>query len=617
MHIHKLRKKAKKKKEGKYLTKKSILKKLFLKEREFRKLCIFKGIYPKDFKEIPLKLRSKFYKQKVYYSKNDFQKLAHEKIIQDFRKITTCLRKYKKYKVALEDEERCKNLIKNFPKYTLDHIIKERFPIFSYAIEELDDALSAVVAYSLLPSNEKLGILNRFVTNCEKIKNHFHYYVYKTNRIKKGFISVKGYYLQAEILQKKVTWLIPHTFTPYLDKSIDFSLITTFIEYYICLLKFVLFKLYKMHNMAYPPEQGELLKSEKLSHLSYDEGLIALCREKFPGETTQVDSGLSSDGHLLVQSPQEGAPPAGEPSQSEEHREEVKPSGLPKKESEDEEIKHNIDEQNDTLKDLFKNQVYYIHTDMPLDILSLIILSCGGAIGWNSPYSPYQLGDQKITHEILEPYGEAPQKGNQKMENMYVQPQYIFDCLNRKKILPCSDYSVDVKNLPVHLSPFIEDDNFKNFVKREEYAINKLLNEEAERNGLNRDAQETTTHEHGQANKDDELLKSDDEVSKEKLQLLRNACLNNQMELEDEDNYVPVEETSTKDTQKAKEVQSAKTRENIQRHKILLSKKKRKLYTRIENAERKQKMTIDKFINKTREKKLAGGAKKKKKIEAR
>ncbi|GAB66361.1 pescadillo N-terminus domain containing protein, partial [Plasmodium cynomolgi strain B] len=415
MHIHKLRKKAKKKKEGKYLTKRSILKKLYLKEREFRKLCIFKGIYPKDFKEIPLKLRSKFYKQKVYYSKNDFQKLAHEKIIQDFRKITICLKKYKKYKVALEDEEKCKNLIKNFPKYTLDHIIKERFPIFSYAIEQLDDALSAVVAYSLLPSNEKIGISNRFVTNCEVIKNHFHYYIYKTNRIKKGFISVKGYYLQAEILQKKVTWLIPHTFTPYLDKTIDFTIISTFIEYYICLLKFVLFKLYKMHNMVYPPEQSELLKNEKLRHLSYDRCLISLCREKFESPHTQVgesnegkknahtlDSGNAADGHAVVQNPQEGASQVGEQSHSENHHEEGKTCSLPQKEHEAEEIKHNIDEQNDTLKDLFKNQVYYIHTDMPLDILSLIILSCGGSIGWNSPYSPYQLGDQKITHEILE-----------------------------------------------------------------------------------------------------------------------------------------------------------------------------------------------------------------------
>ncbi|KJP85445.1 hypothetical protein AK88_04918 [Plasmodium fragile] len=599
MHIHKLRKKTKKKKEGKYFTKKSILKKLYLNDKEFQKLCIFKGIYPKDFKEIPVKLRRKFYRQKVYYSKNDLNKLAHEKIIQDFRKIATCLKKYKKYKVALEDQEKCKTLIKNFPKYALDHIIKERFPVFSYAIEELDDALSAVVAYSLLPSNENIGVLNRFVTNCEVIKNHFHHFIYKTNRIKKGFISVKGYYLQAEILQKKVTWLIPHTFTPYLDKTIDFSMITTFIEYYICLLKFVLFKLYKMHNMTYPPEQSELLKNEQLRHLSYDEYLISLCKEKFGSSHGQVGEKnvLTLDGaHPVVQSTQDGHHPN-------------------QREEEIEEIKHNIDEENDTLKELFKNQIYYIHTDMPLDILSLIILSCGGSIGWNSPYSPYQLGDNNITHEILEPYGEGKQMEQQKFDRMYVQPQYIFDCLNRKKILPCSDYSVDVTNLPVHLSPFIEDDNFKNFVKKEEYAINKLLNEEAEKNAQDTDAEETAKkYEHGQANKDEDLLISDDELSKEKLQLLRNACLNNQMELEDEDNYVPVrDETLKNNAQRVKELQAAQTTEHIQRRKIALSKKKRKLYARIERAERKQKMNIDKFINKARGKNLAGGAKKKKK----
>lgn len=135
MHIHKLKKKIKKKKEGKYLTKKHILRKLFLNEEEFRKLCIFKGIYPKDFKEIPLKYRKKFYKHKVFYTRNDFLKLSHEKIINDFRKIKIYLKKYKKCKLTLEDFTRSKNIVANFPVYKLEHIIKERYPILSYAVD--------------------------------------------------------------------------------------------------------------------------------------------------------------------------------------------------------------------------------------------------------------------------------------------------------------------------------------------------------------------------------------------------------------------------------------------------------------------------------------------------
>lgn len=186
MHIHKLKKKIKKKKEGKYLTKKHILRKLFLNEEEFRKLCIFKGIYPKDFKEIPLKYRKKFYKHKVFYTRNDFLKLSHEKIINDFRKIKIYLKKYKKCKLTLEDFTRSKNIVANFPVYKLEHIIKERYPILSYAVDHLDDALSCIIAYSQLPSNHKYGIKNNMVKTCEMLKDHFHYYVYKTNRIKKS-----------------------------------------------------------------------------------------------------------------------------------------------------------------------------------------------------------------------------------------------------------------------------------------------------------------------------------------------------------------------------------------------------------------------------------------------
>ncbi|GAW80855.1 pescadillo N-terminus domain containing protein [Plasmodium gonderi] len=635
MHIHKLRKKIKKKKEGKYLTKKYILKKLYLKEKEFRKLCIFKGIYPKDFKEIPLKYRKKFYKHKVYYSKNDYKSLSHEKIIQDFRKITTCLKKYKKYKIALEDEEKCKKIIKNFPTYSLDHIIKERFPIFSYAIEQLDDALSSVIAYSLLPSDETFGIKNNFVKNCQMLKNQFHYYIYKTSKIKKGFISVKGYYLQAQILQKKVTWLIPHVFTPYLDKSIDFSIITTFIEYYISFLKFVLFKLYKMDNMTYPPEQNEKLKNEKLNHLSYDEYFISFCKSKLVSEDDQLqiektNNEKNSNGGMDHTNVSLIAQAVGELTQEnnrvmrkkqiKHHLENLENLSTKEQESSEqrteEQVNHNINNEHDNLKELFTNQVYYIHTDMPFDILSIIILSCGGSIAWNSPYSPYTLDDEKITHEILESRevleSHEGQEGitqviKQNYQRMYIQPQYIFDCLNRKKILPCSDYSTDVKKLPVHLSPFIEDDNFKNFVKKEEYTINKILNQDAEiyNNGNNASPNAATNYDHAErTNNDNELLKSDDEINNVNLQKFRNACLNNQMELENEDNYMPKMLNSTNGSQNDNRIsQLDETRQNVHRQKMALSKKKRKLYARIERSEKKQKATIEKFINKAKWKK--------------
>ena len=93
----------------------------------FRRLCILKGIYPREPKN-KKKVNKGSTAFKTYYYTKDIQFLAHEPVLQKFRETKIFLRKLKRAygKEEYSDAER---LEKSKLVYSLDHIVKERLVV--------------------------------------------------------------------------------------------------------------------------------------------------------------------------------------------------------------------------------------------------------------------------------------------------------------------------------------------------------------------------------------------------------------------------------------------------------------------------------------------------------
>ena len=120
-----------------------------------------------------------------------------------------------------------KSLEDNKPLYRLDHIIKERcvsekmfyyfltfssvrYPTFIDAVRDIDDALCMIFLFSSLPSNSRLP--SDIIENCARLSAEWQLYVMHTHTLRKVFLSIKGIYYQAEIMDQTVTWLVPYLF---------------------------------------------------------------------------------------------------------------------------------------------------------------------------------------------------------------------------------------------------------------------------------------------------------------------------------------------------------------------------------------------------------------------
>lgn len=93
-----------------------------------------------------------------------------------------------------------------------------RYPTFVDAIRDIDDALCMVFLFATLPANDRVS--PSLVANCSRLAAEWQLYIMHSRSLRKVFLSIKGIYYQAEVMDQSVTWLVPYQFTQNVSQMI-------------------------------------------------------------------------------------------------------------------------------------------------------------------------------------------------------------------------------------------------------------------------------------------------------------------------------------------------------------------------------------------------------------
>ncbi|EDW13436.1 pescadillo homolog [Drosophila mojavensis] len=427
-----------------YISRRAALRKLQLSLNDFRRLCILKGVYPREPKH-RRRAQKGSSEIKILYHTKDIRFLLHEPIVWTLRDYKIFAKKSGRDR-AIKDFRNLKRRLALFPEIKLDHIVKERYPTFIDALKDLDDCLTLLFLFSTFPS---LHLIPREQSNlCRRLTIEFLHYVIASKSLRKVFISIKGYYFQAEIKGQKVTWIVPHyyPFKPQSRQEVDFKVMSIFVEFYTIMLGFTNYRLYHGLNLAYPPQfpssmlqdNEETLKdetsfvSERIAALNFE--LLRTDKVQEDEEEPDIDMELleqDGDSKRIIKMKQEAQEIA-------------------------------------RLRNLFKGLKFFINREVPREPLVIIIRSFGGKVSWDSSVfsgSTYDESDETITHQIV----DRPSLSTQYISRDYIQPQWVFDCVNQRQLLPTNKYFLG-EELPPHLSPFV-DAKRDTYVPPEEKAL--------------------------------------------------------------------------------------------------------------------------------------------------
>lgn len=455
----KLKKKGNEGVASEYITRNRALKKLQLSLRDFRRLCIFKGIYPRDPPH-KNRLGGTATNKTTIYLRKDILFLAHEPLLAKFRALRAFHRRIRRH-VSRRSWAKVRSLEAHMrPTLTLDHLVRERYPSFVDALRDLDDPLSMLALFARLPrtSDRHRSHISR---QCGRMLREWEAYVMATNSLRKVFISIKGIYYQANIMGQTVTWVVPHEFTTPLPTDVDYDVMLTFLEFYLVLLRFVNYRLCTRLGWSYPP--------------------------RLDGKDGTKDEG--EDEHEHDQAQVEDTSPSTEPASIEVVRRELLPAiACPL-----EEVFPDGDRR------LLTGARVYLGREVPKQSVAFVLQCMGASVSFPSlgdeeestvkhSFPLLTEDDPRLTHQIV----DRPTLNRMFTGREYVQPQWVFDSLNMDKLLPMDEYRIGT-TLPPHLSPFVQPEEDEAMEREGEEEEEKQTIVEVDAQGESTKAKEITS----------------------------------------------------------------------------------------------------------------------------
>lgn len=465
-----LRKKGEKGLTTMFISRTRAVRKLQLTLKDFRRLCILKGVYPREppnYKKVGKGNPAK----KTYYHAKDIQFLSHEPLIQKFREFKIFSRKLKKAEQKKE-EVTINRLLANTPTFPLDHIVKERYPAFTDAVRDMDDALCMCFLFAEMSNGHK-GVRSNTLEKCRPLVDEFTQYVIKTRSLQKVFLSIKGIYYQANVMGQTVTWITPYKFSMAVPTDVDYRIMDTFLTFYTTLVGFVNCKLYSTLNLHYPPKRDE-------ERAKNDAGVSALIMESTDAMAVGADTAEAKqqkqsskkrvaslgDAIAKIESDSEGEDEGEADDAAGEAGEAKDLDSFPAQMAGGEDtvaelaVASGAAQEADAFSKLFEGQYFFLSREVPRYALEFVIRSFGGHVSWQGlgqedavGRGPYEEDDKRITHHII----DRPSAKTKHIERHYIQPQWVFDCVNAHKLVPTNKYAIGAV-LPPHLSPFVVAD---------------------------------------------------------------------------------------------------------------------------------------------------------------